>query len=60
MFGAIVAAGDFQHPDRLAARLVMLYDGANISAQMDHNAAVVAAARDAAADLLDTAGGTRR
>lgn len=55
LFGAIVAAGDFRHPDRLAAQLVMLYDGANISAQMDHNPAVAAAARDAAADLIETA-----
>jgi hypothetical protein len=34
--------------------VVILYDGANISAQTDHNPA---AARDAAAGLLSTAAG---
>jgi AcrR family transcriptional regulator len=53
LFGALVAAAGY--PDRLAWQLVMLYDGANISASMDHNPAVAAAARDAAADLLATA-----
>jgi AcrR family transcriptional regulator len=53
LFGVHVAAAGY--PDKLAAQLVMLYDGANISAQLDHNPAVAAAARDAAADLLDTA-----
>jgi AcrR family transcriptional regulator len=51
LFGALVAAADYRDPTKLTAQLVMLYDGSNISAQMDHNPAV-AAARDAAADLL--------
>lgn len=53
LFGDLVTAAGY--PDKLSAQLVMLYDGANISAQMDHNPAVAGAARDAAADLIDTA-----
>ena len=53
LFGTLVTAAGY--PDKLAAQLVMLYDGANISAQLDHNPAVAGAARDAAAALLDTA-----
>jgi AcrR family transcriptional regulator len=53
LFGRQVAAAGY--PDKLAAQLVMLYDGANISAQLDHDSAVAGAARDAAADLLATA-----
>src|ERR1700712_3905731 len=56
LFATLVAAAGY--PDKLAAQLVMLYDGANISAQMDHNPTVAAAARDAAADLLDSAART--
>jgi AcrR family transcriptional regulator len=53
LFGSFVAAAGY--PDKLAAQLVMLYDGANISAQLDHNPGVAAAAHEAAADLLDAA-----
>jgi len=42
-------------PAGLAAQLVLLYDGANISARMDGNTAAAASARAAAATLLDTA-----
>jgi AcrR family transcriptional regulator len=59
LFSALVTATGYGDSDKLARQLVMLYDGANISAQLDHNPAVAAAARDAAADLLDTAGGRR-
>jgi AcrR family transcriptional regulator len=55
LFGDLVNGADYREPGKLAAQLVMLYDGANISAQMDHNPAVAVAARDAAADLLATA-----
>ncbi len=55
LFGALVRTADFHAPDKLAAQLIMLYDGANISAQLDHNPSVAGSARDAAADLLDTA-----
>src|ERR1700710_2299649 len=46
LFGTHVTAAGY--PDKLADQLVMLYDGANISASMDHNPAVAGAARDAA------------
>lgn len=55
LFGALVAATGHPDGDRLAAQLVMLYDGANISAQLDHNPAVAVAARDAAKALLQEA-----
>ncbi len=42
-------------PKRLAQQLVMLYDGASVSAQMDGNPEVAVAARGAAAILLDAA-----
>ena len=42
----------------LAQQLVLLYDGALVSAQMDGNAAAAQAARDTAAVLLDAAVGT--
>jgi AcrR family transcriptional regulator len=40
-------------PDGLAQQLLMLYDGASISAQMDRNPDAARAARAAAAALLD-------
>jgi AcrR family transcriptional regulator len=61
LFGVLVADAGYPDPAKLAAQLVMLYDGANISAQLDSNPAVAFAARDAAADLLDrTAAQPRR
>jgi hypothetical protein len=43
-------------PKSLAAQLVLLYDGASVSAQMDRDASAAAAsARAAAALMLDTA-----
>ena len=39
-------------PNALAQQLLMLYDGASISAQMDRNPAAAKAARAAAAALL--------
>ena len=41
--------------ERLAAQLVLLYDGASVSAQMDHDASAAASARAAAALMLDAA-----
>lgn len=55
LFSSLVTETGYEDPDKLAAQLVMLYDGANISAQMDHNPAVAVAARDAVAALLVTA-----
>ena len=42
-------------PDRLARQLVLLYDGAGISAWMDHNPDTVEASRSVAATLIDAA-----
>jgi AcrR family transcriptional regulator len=41
--------------EQLARRLVLLYDGATVSAQMDRDAGAAAAARDVAASLIDAA-----
>jgi AcrR family transcriptional regulator len=41
--------------ERLAQQLVLLYDGASVGARMDRNPGVTAAARAAAAVLLDAA-----
>ena len=57
LFTDLAGATGYANADKLAAQLVMLYDGANISAQLDHNPSVAAAARDAAEDLLDRAAG---
>lgn len=57
LFSNLVTETGYDDPDKLGAQLVMLYDGANISAQMDHNPTVAVAARDAVAALLVTAAG---
>jgi AcrR family transcriptional regulator len=57
LFAALVSEGGYRDAGKLARQLVILYDGANISAQLDRNPAAAAAARDAAADLLSTATG---
>ena len=59
LFGDLVTAAGYATQTNSAAQLVMLYDGANISAPMDHNPAVAVAARDAAADLIETAARAR-
>ena len=43
------------HPERVAAQLVLLYDGASVSAHMDRDATAAASARAAAALMLDAA-----
>jgi AcrR family transcriptional regulator len=55
LFAALVAEAGYRDADKLTAQLVVLYDGANISAQLDHNPAAAGAARDAAAGLLGLA-----
>jgi AcrR family transcriptional regulator len=55
LFATLVSEAGYRDAGKLTAQLVILYDGANISAQMDRNPAAAAAARDAAADLLNTA-----
>lgn len=47
-------------PTALAQQLVMLYDGASVSAQMDHDPGAALAARAVAAALLDAAAKKRR
>jgi AcrR family transcriptional regulator len=42
-------------PEQLARRLVLLYDGASISARMDHDLTAAELARSTAATLLDAA-----
>jgi AcrR family transcriptional regulator len=51
----LVTEAGYRDAGKLTAQLVILYDGANISAQLDHNPAAAQAARDAAASLLSTA-----
>jgi AcrR family transcriptional regulator len=55
LFAALVTEAGYRDAEELSVQLVLLYDGANISAQMDHNPAVARAARDAAAGLLTLA-----
>jgi hypothetical protein len=42
-------------PEQLAEQLILLYDGAGISAWMDHNPSVAKTARTVAASLIDAA-----
>jgi AcrR family transcriptional regulator len=55
LFAGLVSEAGCRDAGKLTAQLVILYDGANISAQMDHNPAAASAARDAAAGLLNKA-----
>src|SRR5262249_42924819 len=48
------------NPDALARQLLMLYDGAAASAQMDRDPAAAAEAKATAAVLIDAACGKRR
>jgi AcrR family transcriptional regulator len=47
--------GGAKDPDRLAQRLQLLYDGASIASQMDHDETAASAARESAAMLYDAA-----
>jgi AcrR family transcriptional regulator len=55
LFASLVATGGYRHPELLASQLILLYDGANIAAQMDHNPNAAPAAREAAQTLLSNA-----
>ncbi len=57
LFATLVAEAGYRDVGKLTAQLVLLYDGANISAQMDHDPAVAGAARDAAVSLLRSSAG---
>lgn len=54
-FADLAAEAGAADPAKLAMQLHALWDGAAQSLQMDHDPAVVRAARDAAANLLDAA-----
>ena len=58
LFAVHVVEAGFRDVDKVTKQLVLLYDGANISAQMDHDPEAAAAARDAAADVLKAAART--
>ena len=53
LFATHVTEGGYRDVDRLTRQLVVLYDGANISAQLDHSPATAAYAQDAAVALLE-------
>jgi AcrR family transcriptional regulator len=55
LFTDLSQAAGAADPDRLAQQLVLLYDGATVSARMDHDPTAAAAARAAATVLLDAA-----
>jgi AcrR family transcriptional regulator len=55
MFLDLAFAAEVPYPQELAEQLVILYDGAGISAWMDHNPATVQASRSMAAALVDAA-----
>lgn len=55
LFRELAREAGAAEPDRLARQLVLLYDGASVAAQLDHDLSAATAARDVAASLLDVA-----
>jgi len=55
MFADLAKAAGIRQPQRLAEQLQLLYDGAGLAANMDHNPAIAKASRAAAAALIDAA-----
>ena len=55
LFVRLATDAGAQDPQTLAGQLVLLYDGATVSAQMDHDQQAAAAARAVAELLLDAA-----
>jgi AcrR family transcriptional regulator len=55
LFARLAKEAGARNPQAIAQQLVLLYDGALVSAQMDGNAAAAATARSLAATLLDAA-----
>jgi AcrR family transcriptional regulator len=58
LFVELGQAAGAADPERLARQLVLLYDGASVAARMDRDPGAAAAARAAAATLLDAAVGS--
>ncbi len=54
LFASLAKGAGAAQPDMLAAQLMLLYDGAAASAQMDRNPATATAAKTAAALLIDS------
>jgi AcrR family transcriptional regulator len=57
LFVELAQAAGAAHPKRLAQQLMILYDGATVTAYMDRDATAPAAARAMAATLVDAAVG---
>jgi AcrR family transcriptional regulator len=55
MFTDLAKAAGARQPKRLAEQLQLLYDGAGIAANMDHNPAIAKASRAAASALIEAA-----
>jgi hypothetical protein len=55
LFAGLAREAGAADPERLARQLHMLYDGASLSARMDHDPAISVDARAAAETLLDAA-----
>ena len=55
LFATLAAEAGVADPDTLARQLHLLYDGAGLSARMDHDPSAATTARAAAAALLDAA-----
>lgn len=55
LFGTLATEAGVPTPQEFGAQMMMLYDGASISAQMDHNPQAAATARTVAMALLDAA-----
>ena len=57
LFTSLARDAGAKNPERLAQQLVLVYDGATVSAQMDRDPTAAEAARATAAALLDAATG---
>jgi AcrR family transcriptional regulator len=55
LFVELAAAADIADPDQLADQLRLIYDGASIAANLDHNPRIASSARAAARAVIDAA-----